>query len=378
MPTFHNTIIAVLVFLISFTCQARTYTVVIDPGHGGKDFGAVGKITNEKTINLDVALLAGDLISEAHPDIDIVYTRSDDRYISLKERADIANAAHGDLFISIHVNSVAKSNKKRTTIQGTSVYTLGLHKSAANFEVAKRENSVISLDNDFATRYEGFDPASAESYIMFELGQNRHIDQSVRFARHVQNNLVKTAGRVDNSVRQAGFWVLWATGMPSVLIELDFICNPQMETYLNSDKGKQAMARSIADAFTTYRKGASSTATTAERPDKKESTATQPAQDIPQKKSPAATDNSLQPKDTKKTASKTFHVQIFASAKPVKDGAPDFKGRKASYFRDGKWYKYYIGDCATQSEAKKILTETRKDFPGAFIIELTDEQKRPR
>ena len=238
MPNFHNTIIAVLVFLTSFTCQARTYTVVIDPGHGGKDFGAVGKITNEKTINLDVALLAGDLISEAHPDIDIVYTRSDDRYISLKERADIANAAHGDLFISIHVNSVAKSNKKRETIQGTSVYTLGLHKSAANFEVAKRENSVISLDNDFATRYEGFDPASAESYIMFELGQNRHIDQSVRFARHVQNNLVKTAGRIDNSVRQAGFWVLWATGMPSVLIELDFICNPQMEIYLNSDKGK--------------------------------------------------------------------------------------------------------------------------------------------
>ncbi len=376
MPKFHNILIAVLVFMTSLTCQARTYTVVIDPGHGGKDFGAVGKITNEKTINLDVALLAGDLISEAHPDIDIVYTRADDRYISLKERADIANAAHGDLFISIHVNSVAKSNKKRATIQGTSVYTLGLHKSAANFEVAKRENSVISLDNDFATRYEGFDPASAESYIMFELGQNRHIDQSVRFARHVQNNLVKTAGRIDNSVRQAGFWVLWATGMPSVLIELDFICNPQMEKYLDSDKGKLAMAKSIADAFTTYRNGAA--ATSDEKPAGKKAPAAQPAQDTSPKQSPATSAKPVETKAAKKTASKTFHVQIFASAKPVKDGAPDFKGRKASYFRDGKWYKYYLGDCATQAEAKKILTETRKDFPGAFIIELTDEQKQPR
>ena len=376
MPNFHYIIIATLAFLTSLACQARTYTVVIDPGHGGKDFGAVGKITNEKTINLDVALLTGDLISDEHPDIDIVYTRSDDRYISLKERADIANAAHGDLFISIHVNSVAKSNTKRATIHGTSVYTLGLHKSAANFEVAKRENSVISLDNDFATRYEGFDPASAESYIMFELGQNRHIDQSVRFARHVQNNLVKTAGRTDNSVRQAGFWVLWATGMPSVLIELDFICNPQMEIYLNSDKGKQAMARSIADAFTAYRNGAS-VATHNDISEKKEVPVTKtPAQEASKPKAPAPTDKPSEKKTLKQTATKTYHVQIFASAKPVKDGAPDFKGHKASNFRDGKWYKYYLGDCTTQAEAKKILTEARKDFPGAFIIELTDEQKQ--
>lgn len=362
-----NHILAALLVLTFFTCRAHVYTVVIDPGHGGKDFGAVGKTTNEKTVNLDVALLAGDLIAKANPDVDIIYTRVDDSYISLKERADIANAAHGDLFISIHVNSVAKSNKKRATIKGTSVYTLGLHKSAANFEVAKRENSVISLDNDFATSYEGFDPSSAESYIMFELGQNRHIDQSVRFARHVQHNLVTTASRTDNNVRQAGFWVLWATGMPSVLIELDFICNPAIETYLHSDKGKLDMARSIADAFTAFR---------GNRPVPQAAPALAEKQLTDPVKAPSAQPVAAAQAATKQ--SPTFHVQIFASARPVSHGAPDFKGCQAEYFRDGKWYKYYLGNCATLSEAKKLLSETRKKFPGAFIVELTDEQKQAR
>lgn len=370
MPKFCFRILVLLVILTPLMCRAKSYTIVIDPGHGGKDFGAVGKITNEKTINLDVALLAGRMIKKAHPDVNIIYTRKDDRYISLKERADIANDAHGDLFISIHVNSVAKSNRKRTTIKGTSVYTLGLHKSAANFEVAKRENSVISLDSDFATRYEGFDPSSAESYIMFELGQNRHIGQSVRFAQHVQSNLIKTAGRADNSVRQAGFWVLWATGMPSVLIELDFICNPQIEKYLASDKGKRAMAQSISDAFTEYRGGKVSHTPTDESIDDTTDTidTSEPDREEP---TPAA-----ETKNKSKSSSKrTYHVQILASATPVRDNAPDFKGRHPGCFRDGKWHKYYIGDCATMAEAKKILKEVIKDFPGAFIIELDDTKQ---
>lgn len=368
MPFFYYRIFIAFAFLISFTCQASRYTIVIDPGHGGKDFGAVGKITNEKTINLDVAILAGEIIKKDHPDIDIVYTRSDDRYISLKERADIANNAEGDLFISIHVNSVAKSNRRRTTIKGTSVYTLGLHKSAANFEVAKRENSVISLDTDFATSYEGFDPASAESYIMFELGQNRHIDQSVRFAQHVQNNLIKTAGRTNNGIRQAGFWVLWATSMPSVLIELDFICNPIMEKYLDSDKGKQAMAQSISDAFSSYL-GAGSAHMPKAASDKTKK---------PSKSTVESKNKEKRPTESQANASsskKTYHVQILASAKPVKNGAPDFKGRKPGCFRDGKWHKYYIGECSTMAEAKKLLKENIKDFPGAFIIELDNRQK---
>lgn len=375
MPKFCFRILAILVILTPLMCRAKSYTIVIDPGHGGKDFGAVGKITNEKTINLDVALLAGRMIKKAHPDVKIIYTRKDDRYISLKERADIANDAHGDLFISIHVNSVAKSNRRRTTIKGTSVYTLGLHKSAANFEVAKRENSVISLDSDFATRYEGFDPSSAESYIMFELGQNRHIGQSVRFAQYIQNNLIKTAGRADNSVRQAGFWVLWATGMPSVLIELDFICNPQMEKYLASDKGKRAMAQSISDAFTEYRGGKVTHTPTDESIDDTADSDDSTATDIPVQPTPA---NDAKSKSKSFTAQKTYHVQILASATPVRDNAPDFKGRQPGCFRDGKWHKYYIGNCATMAEAKKLLKEVIKDFPGAFIIELDDTKQQPK
>lgn len=368
MPKFCYRLIAILALLTPYLCQSKSYTIVIDPGHGGKDFGAVGKITNEKTINLDVALIAGKLIKKAHPDIKIVYTRSDDRYISLKERADIANSANGDLFISIHVNSVAKSNKRRTTIKGTSVYTLGLHKSAANFEVAKRENSVISLDSDFATSYEGFDPSSAESYIMFELGQNRHLDQSVRFAQHVQKELITTAGRTDNSIRQAGFWVLWATGMPSVLVELDFICNPQMEKYMNSDNGKQAMAKAISDAFTAYRGGRTAHDTKTDITDDNKVTET-----VIHNKT---TENNRKTDKTKTTvAKKTFHVQILASASPIKKNAADFKGHEAQCFREGKWYKYYIGECATMSEAKKLMKELVKDFPGAFIIELDNSAK---
>lgn len=375
MPKFCFRILALLVILTPLMCRAKSYTIVIDPGHGGKDFGAVGKITNEKTINLDVALLAGRMIKKAHPDVKIIYTRNDDRYISLKERADIANDAHGDLFISIHVNSVAKSNRRRTTIKGTSVYTLGLHKSAANFEVAKRENSVISLDSDFATRYEGFDPSSAESYIMFELGQNRHIGQSVRFAQYIQNNLIKTAGRADNSVRQAGFWVLWATGMPSVLIELDFICNPQMEKYLASDKGKRAMAQSISDAFTEYRGGKVTHTPTDESIDDTADSDDSTATDITVQPTPA---NDAKSKSKSSAAQKTYHVQILASATPVRDNAPDFKGRQPGCFRDGKWHKYYIGNCATMAEAKKLLKEVIKDFPGAFIIELDDTKQQQK
>lgn len=357
----------VFVLLISVTCQAAPYTIVIDPGHGGKDFGAIGQITNEKTINLDVALLAGSLIKKANPDVNIVYTRTDDSYKSLKERADIANTVQGDLFMSIHVNSLAKSNRKRTTIKGTSVYTLGLNKSAANFEVAKRENSVISLDSDFATRYEGFDPSSAESYIMFELGQNRHIDRSVRFAQLVQNNLIKTAGRVDNNVRQAGFWVLWATGMPSVLIELDFICNPQIEKFLASEKGKQSMAKSISDAFTSYRGGLNEQMAV---PEKSTSTEIVVVKEEPKNKNITAEPSN---KINESKQKRRFHVQILASASAIKQNAPDFKGQNPKYFRDGKWYKYYIGECDSMTEAKKLLKKIAKDFPGAFIIELDDK-----
>ncbi len=229
------------------------FTLVIDPGHGGKDYGCVGKLTNEKTIVLDVAARLGKLIEKEYSDsINLVYTRSDDRFITLQDRARIANKAGGDLFISIHVNSVDKRTRGREKIHGASVYTVGLHKSDGNLAVAMRENSVIELEEDYTTTYQGFDPNSSESYIIFELSQDRHMRQSLEVASMIEDELIGTAGRADKGVRQAGFWVLWSTSMPAVLVELDFICNPEAERFLNSDAGKDKCAKAIYKAFSKY------------------------------------------------------------------------------------------------------------------------------
>lgn len=231
-----------------------TFTVVIDPGHGGKDIGAADNNVREKDINLGVALELGELIKNELKDVKVVFTRDDDTYYTLQQRADKANKAKGDLFISIHTNSVDKSNKNRTTVAGASVYALGLHKDANNMAVARRENAVIELEKNFEQKYSGFDPNSDESYIIFEMAQKKNLAQSIRFADEVQKQLVKTAGRRDRGVHQAGFWVLWATSMPAVLIELDFICNPNSAKYISSPQGQNKLAESICNAIKTYRK----------------------------------------------------------------------------------------------------------------------------
>ena len=171
------------------------------------------------------------------PEVKVVYTRDNDKYIQLNERAAIANKANSDLFISIHLNSVDKRNRNRTNLAGCEVYTLGLHKTSENLAVAKRENSVIELEADHTEKYAGFDLNSLESDIVFELSQNKRLDQSIEFADAVHSELVRVAGRAPRGVRQAGFLVLWATSMPSVLVELDFICNPRAERFLMSDNG---------------------------------------------------------------------------------------------------------------------------------------------
>lgn len=232
---------------------SRDFVLVIDPGHGGKDVGARGAKAYEKNINLAVAKLFGERVKKECKDVKVVYTRSDDSFVALSERADIANKADGDLFVSIHVNSVAARNRNRRSIAGAEVYTLGLHKSDDNLAVAMRENSVISLEADNSAEYEGFDPESTESYIIFELSQSRHIDQSIEMAELVQQALVDDAGRVDKGVKQAGFWVLWATSMPAILVELDFICNPTQEKFLASTDGQRRLANALFDGFMTYK-----------------------------------------------------------------------------------------------------------------------------
>ena len=208
--------------------QSVAYTVVIDPGHGGRDVGALGLRAKEKNINLKVALALGHLIKQNYPGINVVYTRSTDKFVELGRRAAIANKANADLFISIHTNSTA-SGRKGTKAQGTETYTLGMHRAADNLEVAKRENSVITLESDYKQRYEDFDPNSSESYIIFEFMQDQYMASSVKLAKLIQNQFAKTAKRINKGVHQAGFLVLREVSMPSVLVELGFINNRQEE-----------------------------------------------------------------------------------------------------------------------------------------------------
>ena len=229
------------------------FTVVIDPGHGGRDAGCVGKISREKDINLAVAKALQKLITDNCTDVKVVMTRSTDRFIPLQRRADIANDAKGDLFISIHVNSVATKSPGRDKVSGASVYTVGTSKEQSTLNVAMRENAVIELEDDYSQKYSGFDPQQAESYIIFELTNDMHRRQSLKFAQAACRELTTTAQRDDKGVRQDGFWVLWAAAMPAVLVELDFICNPACEKFLASADGQQKCAQALFNAFRDYR-----------------------------------------------------------------------------------------------------------------------------
>lgn len=228
------------------------FTVVIDAGHGGHDHGAIDNGAREKDINLGVAKKFASMVKKKLKDVNVVMTRDDDTFVSLQERANIANRNKGDLFISIHTNSVDKSNPNRKKVSGASVYALGAQKDANNLKVAQRENSVIELESDYQQKYSGFDPSKDESYIIFEMVQKKSLGKSLKFADKAQKELVKTAGRNDRGVRQAGFWVLWATSMPAVLVELDFICNPQQAAFLNSEDGQEKLAKSLCNALEQY------------------------------------------------------------------------------------------------------------------------------
>ena len=234
----------------SGSAEAKDFVVVIDPGHGGHDPGAVGKISKEKNINLNVALKLGKQIKKNCPDVKVIYTRDRDIFIPLDRRAEIANNAKADLFISIHTNALAKNR----TAKGASTWTLGLAKSDANLEVAKRENAVILYESDYKTRYAGFNPNSAESYIIFEFMQDKYMSQSVHLASLVQKHFRQTCKRTDRGVHQAGFLVLKASAMPSILVELGFISTPEEERYLNTEAGTTSLANGIFRAFLTYKR----------------------------------------------------------------------------------------------------------------------------
>ena len=366
--------------------NAKDFVVVIDAGHGGHDPGAVGKISKEKTINLNVALKLGKLIEQNCKDVKVIYTRKRDVFLSLDRRAEIANNAKADLFISIHTNALAKNR----TMQGASTWTLGLAKSDDNLEVAKRENSVILYENDYETRYAGFNPNSAESYIIFEFMQDKYMSQSVHLASLVQKQFKNTCKRIDRGVHQAGFLVLKASAMPSILVELGFISTPAEEKYLNTEAGTSSLARGIFNAFLTYKReqevrlqGSSNTilpeqATTptrketakTDRPARENLTTADPKPATPAgKKRPAAV---TAPKDP----APVFKVQFLIASKPLAKTDKRLQGlTDVDYYREGGVYKY---TCGASTDYNKVLRTKRSisaKFKDAFIIAFKNGKK---
>lgn len=255
----------VLIFLVqSFTAQgwnpvstpppSKLSRVVIDAGHGGKDPGSVGKHVMEREIALAVALKLGEYIKTNYPDVEVIYTRTEDVFVELSERADIANRNDADLFISIHTNS--NTNKEA---YGTETYAMGLKTDDKNFEVAKKENSVIAYEDDYTTKYEGFDPNSPESYILFSLYQSAYLENSLKLADKIEHQFKDRVKRNSRGVRQAGFWVLYRTSMPSVLVETGYLSNSNEEKYLNDPYGQALIASGLYRAFRGYKEEIEST-----------------------------------------------------------------------------------------------------------------------
>jgi len=223
-------------------------TVVIDPGHGGHDPGTVGKVAKEKDIVLKLALQLGEKIKKEYPDVKVLYTRSTDKFVDLAERSAFANRNNADLFISLHCNASPRSH----SVRGTETFVMGLHKTDGNLEVAKRENSVILKETNYQEKYKGFDPSSPLAYIMLANYQSAFLTNSLYFAQLVEKQFGKA--RSSRGVKQAGFLVLWRTAMPSVLVEIGFLSNPEEEKYLNSEKGRSDTADRILKAFGEYKK----------------------------------------------------------------------------------------------------------------------------
>lgn len=381
----------------------KRFTVVIDAGHGGHDPGAIGHRGKEKNINLSVALKLGRLIERNCSDTRVVYTRSTDKFVALHERAEIANNAKANLFISIHTNSLAS---RTTKVSGTETYTLGLHKTEENLEVAKKENSVILIESDYKKQYAGFNPNSAESYIIFEFLQDKYMSQSVSFAKSIQQQFKQTARRPDKGVHQAGFLVLRETSMPSVLIELGYINNPTEEAYLLSDNGSSALAQSIYKAFAKYRNlrneehaensvpAQQSVESQPQIPEGKEIQESNVIIDQPAAEE-AKPDNATKREAVKAEANQepqskpirqqeaqsqdkpVFKIQILTAGRVLQKGSPKFKGLSpVSYYKENGIYKYTYCESTNYNH---VLREKRSKvdskFKDAFIIAFKNGEK---
>jgi N-acetylmuramoyl-L-alanine amidase len=333
--------------------QSRKFTVIIDPGHGGRDPGAIGASSKEKDIVLSVGRKLGKLIEQNHPDVNVLYTRKSDTFVELNKRAEVANKAHGDIFISLHCNAL---DRRRTSPQGVETFVLGLHRSKDNLEVAKSENAVIMYEKDHSVKYEGFNPNEPESYIIFEFMANEFLDQSVKFASLVQNQLVRDSKRVNRNVRQAGFLVLREVAMPSVLVELGYISNRTEEGYLKSEKGQNSLAQSIYKAFSQYK-----------RDYDKRSYVFNAAQDT---KRDVEVPLNIASDDVE------YRIQILVSTRKLNEKSREFKGLSpVSYYMDNGVYKYTYGSSKNINDISAILKEVQRTFKDAFIVELKNGKR---
>ena len=376
------TIILVLFCALSLMA-AKGYTVVLDAGHGGKDPGAVGKFSQEKDLNLSLVLKVGELLKAQYPDLNIVYTRSTDVFIPLQTRADIANKNNADLFISIHTNASENKNSK-----GVETFILGTEKAEKNLDVAMRENAVMKLESDYKTTYQGFDPNSIDSYIMFELMQNNFMDQSLQFATQVQQHFVGHLNRSDRGVQQASFWVLLKTACPAILFEMGFISNAEEEKFLNAATTMDMMATALVNAFAAYthrqevRKGERLEGERLEGERLKgERLEDERMRGLEEQDAPLQ-DGAVAPTGVRETPvtpapsdkPQTYYaLQISASRTPLDASDPKLKGVACESRKVGDWYKYYAIISTDRDKVGEKQKELKKLFPDCWVSKWTEE-----
>lgn len=338
--------------------ERRLSTLVIDAGHGGKDPGCTWGDKKEKDLNLKIALLLGSMVEEAYPDVKVIYTRSDDRFIELHTRGDIANRAGADLFISIHTDAVGNNEA-----HGSSTYIMGNDKSEKNLAVAQRENSVIVMEGDYEAKYEGYDPNSAESFIIFSLMQYAHAEQSMVFAEMVQKHYAKNTPITDRGARQGPYLVLWRTAMPSVLTEMGFMTNKNDRDYLHSEVGQKQVAKSLFDAFSEYRARCNAQA---------DESAKQPAPAPKPEAKPVANEEPKAVEGEKVADKVEYFVQICtlsAKSNPSDRKFGKYAGRiEQRQTATGKWR--CLIPAASLQEARVLQKDAEKYFAGAFVVEI--------
>lgn len=338
-------------------------TVVIDPGHGGHDHGCSGSKNNEKTVALNLSLKLGELIEKNYPDVKVVYTRKTDVFIELHERAAIANRNNADLFICIHCNANPSSSPF-----GTETYVMGLHKTEANLNVAKRENDVILLEDNYNQHYDGFDPSNPASHIIFSLNQHAFMEQSILFASSVEKYMKSHAKRSSRGVKQAGFLVLWKTGMPSVLIETGFLTNANEEKFLGSSEGQSAIAESIFYAFRDYKNDMENNSGKVSAEKAQELEAQMDKKETPVENPIAVAGD---------TKGLSFSVQFYASA--VEEKTSKFSAlskENITFVKENGMYKYRLGPYSTLDEATKKQTFARENgYKDAFVIAISDGKR---